>query len=109
MFIRKINYNINKFLKFAAIGILIMRSFYSLILFEMIILHLSWSEPIRFRQFPMERNQKMFRSFKFDLTNETLMTEREFFKIFNSCLKECLKLKRAIQRDKCLASVCDIY
>ena len=86
-----------------------MRSLLGLILIEMIILHLAWSEPIRFRRFPMERNQKLIRNFKFDLTNETSMTEIEFFKVFNSCVKECLKLKRAIQRDKCLASVCDIY
>jgi hypothetical protein len=79
------------------------------ILLELVILNLTWSAPISHRHLNFGRNQNETRNIKIDLTNETLMSEKEFFKIFNTCVKECLKLKRAIQRDKCLASVCDIY
>ena len=79
-----------------------------LLLFEFLV-HLTWSEPLRYRRLSFDRNKNVTRRFKFDITIETSMNEKEFFKIFNSCVKECLKLQRAIQRDKCLASVCDIY
>ena len=80
------------------------------ILLELVLLNVTWSEPIRHRHLNFgHRNQNETRNIKIDLTNETLMSEKEFFKIFNTCVKECLKLKRAVQRDKCLASVCDIY
>jgi hypothetical protein len=79
------------------------------IIFELIVLKNLHSEPIRNRHISANSGKIISRIVKFNETNETSMTENDFFKIFKACVKECLKFKRTIQRDKCLASVCDIY
>ena len=82
------------------------------ILAELIFSNTIYNEPIRNRHLAGALKQEqtiIARIVTFDETNETSMTEKEFFKIFKACVKECLKLKRPIQRDKCLAYVCDIY